>query len=101
ITGEDANVKTYLGRPWRDFSSVVFLNTEMSAVVRPEGWQDWDLPAREKTSRYAEFNSYGPGANIKSRVSWARQIDRGRAKKITAEKILRGADGWNPHARAN
>ena len=101
ITGEDGNVKTYLGRPWRDFSSVVFLNTEMSGVVRPEGWQNWDLPAREKTARYAEFNSHGPGADIKSRVSWARQIDRRQAKKITADKILRGADGWNPHVKTN
>ncbi|HSE21696.1 MAG TPA: pectinesterase family protein [Pyrinomonadaceae bacterium] len=96
ITGEDENVKTYLGRAWRDFSSVIFLNTEMSNVVRPEGWQNWDLPAREKTSRYAEFNSHGPGASPKSRVSWSRQLDRGDAKKITVKKVLGGADSWNP-----
>jgi len=96
ITGEDANVKTYLGRPWRDFSNVVFLNTEMSSVVRPEGWQNWDLPAREKTSRYAEFNNRGPGAATKERVSWAKQLDPGEAKRITLDKVLRGTDGWKP-----
>jgi len=95
ITG-DADVKTYLGRPWRDFSNVVFMNTEMSGVVRSEGWQNWNLPAREKTARYAEFNSSGPGADPKSRVKWSRQLTRSQAKGITAKKVLGGPDGWNP-----
>lgn len=95
ITGEP-EVKTYLGRPWRDFSNVVFLNTEMSGVVRSEGWQNWNLPAREKTARYAEFNSSGPGANPKSRVPWSRQLTSAQAKGLTARRVLAGTDGWNP-----
>src|SRR6266404_4914824 len=63
ITGESGSVRTYLGRPWRPFASVVFLNTEMSATVRPVGWNNWSQPEREKTARYAEFNSTGPGAD--------------------------------------
>ena len=55
ITGESPAVRTYLGRPWRAFSSVVYLNTEMSEVVRPVGWHNWNFPEREKTARYAEF----------------------------------------------
>ena len=98
ITGEP-EVKTYLGRPWRDFSNAIFLNTEMSDVVRPEGWQNWNLPAREKTARYAEFNSNGPGANAKSRVPWSRQLTRDQAKAITVKKVLGGRDGWNPLSR--
>ncbi|HUL53302.1 MAG TPA: pectinesterase family protein, partial [Opitutaceae bacterium] len=57
ITGETPDVRTYLGRPWRDYAAVVFLNTEMSAVVRPEGWHNWNKPKAEKTARYAEFHS--------------------------------------------
>src|SRR3954468_1379335 len=49
ITGESSAVKTYLGRPWRAYSAVTFLNTEMSEVVRPEGWHNWNFPEREKT----------------------------------------------------
>jgi pectinesterase len=94
----DPDVKTYLGRPWRDHSAVIYLNTEMSEVVRPEGWQNWNLPAREKTSRYAEFDSTGPGANPKARVAWSRQLSRARAREITAKKVLAGKDGWNPLA---
>jgi len=96
ITGESPDVKTYLGRPWRDFSAVVYLNTEMSDVVRPVGWHNWDLPAREKTSRYAEFNSTGAGANPKLRVAWSKQLTKSEAKKITAKNVLSGDDGWSP-----
>ena len=96
ITGENAEVKTYLGRPWRDFSAVTYLNTEMSDVVRPVGWHNWDLPAREKTSRYAEYNSKGPGANAAARVAWSRQLTKTEAKEITVKKVLSGDDGWTP-----
>jgi pectinesterase len=98
ITGEGPDVKTYLGRPWRAFASVVFLNTEMSEVVRPVGWHNWDKPDREKTSRYAEFRSTGPGVQKESRVSWSRQLSATEARSFTVNKVLRGADGWNPKA---
>jgi pectinesterase len=96
ITGESPDVKTYLGRPWRDYANVIFLNTEMSQVVRPEGWHNWGKPNREKTARYAEFNSIGPGANPQGRVPWARQLTETEAKAVTLEAVLRGEDGWNP-----
>jgi pectinesterase len=95
ITGEPG-VQTYLGRPWRDFAAVTWLNTAMSDVVRPEGWNNWKLPQREKTARYAEYNSTGPGANPSVRVPWARQLTEAEAKTITIENVLGGADGWNP-----
>src|SRR5262245_54931188 len=96
ITGASPEVKTYLGRPWRDFSNVIYLNTEMADVVRPAGWHNWDLAAREKTARYAEFNSTGPGADPKARVAWARQLTQVEAKEITVKKVLAGSDGWDP-----
>ncbi len=92
ITGEP-DVKTFLGRPWRDFAAVTWLDTEMSDVVRPEGWNNWNKLEREKTSRFAEFNSNGPGANPKARALWARQLSEWDAKAITLGKVL---DGWNP-----
>lgn len=98
ITAASPEVKTHLGRPWRPYASTVFLNTEMSEAVRPEGWNNWNQPDREKTSRYAEFNSTGPGANPRARVAWARQLTAAEARAITAEKVLAGADGWNPKA---
>jgi pectinesterase len=97
LTGAAPDVKTYLGRPWRAFSSVMFLDTEMSEVVRPEGWHNWNFPEREKTVRYAEFNSKGPGAKPAGRVAWSRQLTRAEAKAITPAKVLGGTDNWNPN----
>jgi pectinesterase len=98
LTGAAPDVRTYLGRPWRAFSSVIFLRTEMSEVVRPAGWHNWNFPEREKTVRYAEFNNTGPGANRSARVSWARQLTTAQARSITLKKVLGGSDGWNPKA---
>jgi pectinesterase len=98
ITGESADVKTYLGRPWRAFSAVTFINTAMSGVVRPAGWHNWDFPDREKTSRYAEFNSSGPGANPSARVKWSRQLSDADARSISVKNVLAGSDSWMPRA---
>ena len=98
ITGENPDVKTYLGRPWRAYASVTFLNTEMSGVVRPVGWDNWRDPAREKTAHYAEFNSTGPGANPQGRAKWTRQLTKREAETITLEEVLGGSDHWNPPA---
>jgi len=96
ITGESPAVKTYLGRPWRAYSNVIYLYTEMSEVVRPEGWHNWNFPERERTVRYAEFESRGAGANPRARVKWSRQLTSAEAKAITLQKVLGGTDGWNP-----
>jgi pectinesterase len=96
ITGESPTIKTYLGRPWRAYSSVIYLDTEMSAVARPAGWHNWNFPEREKTARYAEFNSTGQGADQHNRAAWSRQLSKAEANAITLEKVLGGADGWNP-----
>jgi pectinesterase len=97
ITGEP-DAKTFLGRPWRIYASTVYLNCEMSEVVRPEGWFDWKKPEAHTTARYAEFNSTGAGASPTSRTDWTRQLKKSEAEKITLEKVLGGADGWNPNA---
>ena len=96
ITGETPQVRTYLGRPWRPFASVVYLDTKMSEAVRPAGWHNWDQPEREQTVRYAEYGSTGPGANPRARVLWSHQLTEAQAKAITVERVLGGADGWNP-----
>jgi pectinesterase len=96
ITAENPEIKTFLGRPWRDFASVTFLNTDMSEAVRPQGWHNWGRPQREQTARFAEYNSSGPGGSSAGRVAWARQLSDDEAKQITIQRVLGGADGWDP-----
>ncbi|HKQ76423.1 MAG TPA: pectinesterase family protein [Blastocatellia bacterium] len=100
ITGETPAVKTYLGRPWRAYGATIFLNAEMSEVVRPVGWHNWTGPEREKTARYAEFNSRGPGGQTQTRVTWARQLTEAEANAITVEKVLSDGGDWNPKSVA-
>jgi pectinesterase len=88
ITAENSEIRTYLGRPWRPYASVIYLNTEMSSVVRPAGWDNWRDPAREKTVRFSEFGSSGPGGDTSARVSWSQQLSREEAAGLTAEKVL-------------
>jgi pectinesterase len=95
ITGE-AGVRTYLGRPWRDFARVTFINTAMSEVVRAEGWHDWDHPERQKTTHFSEFNSSGPGAVAAGRVSWTAPLTAADVMKLSARDVLKGADDWDP-----
>ncbi|HEX9046396.1 MAG TPA: pectinesterase family protein [Verrucomicrobiae bacterium] len=99
ITGEP-DAKTFLGRPWRIYASTIYLNCQMSGVVRPEGWNDWKKPEAHRTMRYAEFNSTGDGACPTNRPDWSTQLTPDAAKKITVEKVLGGADGWNPAVSA-
>jgi len=99
ITGDKPAARTYLGRPWRIYASTIFLNTEMSDVIRPEGWNDWKKPETHTTARYAEFNSTGSGANPSARVPWSRQLTKTEGDAITLPKVLGGVDGWNPKGR--
>ncbi|HYD85808.1 MAG TPA: pectinesterase family protein, partial [Opitutus sp.] len=87
ITGAN-NVKTYLGRPWRDFAKTVFLRTEMSDVVRPAGWDNWNKPHAEQTSYYAEYASTGPGASPTTRVAWAKVLTEEDAASLTPANVL-------------
>ncbi len=95
ITGVEG-AKTYLGRPWRNFAKTVFLHTELSANVRPEGWHNWNKPDAEKTTFYAEFGSTGPGASAATRVKWAHALTAEQAAAYTPATVLGGADRWNP-----
>jgi len=93
---EKADVKTYLGRPWRPYACVAFLNCEMDAHIKPAGWYNWRNPTNELTARYAEYNSTGPGANPDQRVKWAKQLTSDEAKAYTVANILGGTDQWDP-----
>jgi pectinesterase len=87
----------YLGRPWRPYGSVTFVNTEMGAHIHPAGWHNWGKLENESTARYAEYNSRGPGAGRSARVAWSRQLSASEAEQFTAARILAGTDGWRPH----
>jgi pectinesterase len=86
----------FLGRPWRAYSRVVFLNCWMGDHIRPEGWDNWGKPENEKTAWYGELGSSGPGANAAMRVNWRRSITGVEAAAFAPGVFLKGSDGWDP-----
>ena len=95
-TGEKIRNGVFLGRPWGPYGRAVYLETDMGAHIRSEGWNNWDKPASEKTAYFAEYNSKGAGANPARRVSWAHQLTTAEARQFEPENFLKGNDGWNP-----
>lgn len=89
-----------LGRPWRPHAQVAFLHCELGDHIKPEGWNNWGKPENEKTARYAEYQSTGPGANVAGRVPWSRQLTDAEAAAYTIANILGGADHWTPGGAA-
>jgi pectinesterase len=87
-----------LGRPWRPFGSVAYVNCWMGDQIKPAGWDNWRNAENEKTARYREYNSTGPGANLEKRVAWSKQLTEAEVAEMTPQKILAGDDSWNPAA---
>lgn len=65
----------------------------MPDAIQPAGWDNWGKPENEKTARYAELNSTGPGARPTERVSWSRQLTKLQSSTITIQHAL---GGWDP-----
>ncbi|XP_076930496.1 pectinesterase-like [Bidens hawaiensis] len=65
-----ANFSSYLGRPWRNFSRTVVMQTDISDVINPAGWFPWDGDFALATLYYGEYQNTGVGANTTSRVTW-------------------------------
>ncbi len=95
ITGEEGT-QAYLGRPWRAHAQTTFVRTEMSEVVRPEGWHNWTGPEREKTARYEEFGSYGAGGDMAKRVAWATTLSEGQIEDLTPSRIFEDGEAVLP-----
>jgi pectinesterase len=98
LTGKNVSADTFLGRPWRPYARVVYIDCWMGNEIRPEGWDNWRNPANEKTAWFAEYGSTGPGADSAARVAWAHALTAAQIKPFEPEAFLRGDDGWNPVA---
>jgi pectin methylesterase-like acyl-CoA thioesterase len=90
------NDTVYLGRPWRPYSSVTYLNSYMDTHIHPAGWNNWGNTANESTARYAEYGNTGPGASTSARVSWSDLLNASQAAAINTHSVLAGNDGWDP-----
>src|SRR5665213_3030371 len=90
----------FLGRPWRPYSRVVFMNTELPADLNPAGWSAWGRGDTTPLAFYAEYKNTGPGAATGQRVPWSHQLTAKEAAHFAPTVFLRGTDRWNPVVEA-
>ena len=64
------NFPTYLGRPWKEYSRTVIMQSIISDVIDPVGWHEWNGEFALKTLSYGEYQNTGAGAGTSQRVKW-------------------------------
>ncbi|CAL9046973.1 pectinesterase-like [Musa acuminata AAA Group] len=62
--------KTFLGRPWKEYSRTVYMQSFIDGLIEPVGWLEWSGSFALTTLYYGEFDNHGPGANTSGRVQW-------------------------------
>ncbi|MGF9696132.1 pectinesterase family protein [Paenibacillus sp. MABNR03] len=88
--------KVALGRPWRAHANVAYINSYMDDHISPTGWNNWSNVDNEKTARFTEYASFGPGANAKERYHWSTQLTAAEAEDYLPAQHFAGPDNWNP-----
>ncbi|KAJ4966617.1 hypothetical protein NE237_018466 [Protea cynaroides] len=67
---EKSEFSTYLGRPWKEYSRTIVMQSSISDVIHPSGWHEWEGDFALNTSFYAEYRNTGAGADTANRVKW-------------------------------
>ncbi|CAL5074187.1 unnamed protein product [Urochloa decumbens] len=89
-------IRNYLGRPWRECSRILIMESEIPDFIDKAGYMPWQGDFGLKTLWYAEYANTGPGANTAGRVTWPgykKVISKTDAAKFTVENFLH-AQPW-------
>ncbi|PKI76023.1 pectinesterase 3-like [Punica granatum] len=98
---DNLTAQTFLGRPWEDYSTTVYMRSDIDGFINPMGWAQW-IPNLDPPSTifYAEYQNTGPGSEIRGRVSWAgfrHNISEKQAVQFSVESFIQG-NKWLPKA---
>ncbi|CAA7033878.1 unnamed protein product [Microthlaspi erraticum] len=91
-------IKTFLGRPWKEFSTTVIMKSYMDGFIDPKGWLPWTGDTAPDTIFYAEHLNFGPGASTKNRVKWKGLktfLTKKEANRFTVKPFIDG-NNWLP-----
>ncbi|KAL3647456.1 hypothetical protein CASFOL_008424 [Castilleja foliolosa] len=95
------SVRVYLGRPWKEYSRTVFMQTYLGSLLNPAGWLEWDGNFALNTLYYGEYRNTGPGSGTSRRVRWRgfRVITSAtEAARFTPASFIAGRS-WLPATR--
>ncbi|TKY61157.1 Pectinesterase 3 [Spatholobus suberectus] len=62
--------QSFLGRPWKEYSHIVIMQSSISDIIHLAGWFEWDGDFALNTLYYGEYHNTGAGADTSKRVSW-------------------------------
>lgn len=96
LTGAAEDETVYLGRPWRPHAHTVFIRCWLGKHIKREGWSNWRNSENERTARYSEYNSSGPGALPIERAKWSSQLSAEEVKHLTINTIFCESSSWLP-----
>lgn len=85
-----------LGRPWRDYASVVFLEPTIDVPLAPGGFTEWTPGKTNKlpTTAYAIYAPRGTGAKGLKLIDEGTMLDRQSARKWRLESFFKGQTEW-------
>ena len=85
-------IKSYLGRPWKQYSRTIIIQTEIDDLIAPEGWLPWVGDFGLRTCTYAELENTGPGSVTNKRVKWKgiKKINQAGASMYSVERFIQG-----------
>uniref|UniRef100_M1C5H1 Pectinesterase n=1 Tax=Solanum tuberosum TaxID=4113 RepID=M1C5H1_SOLTU len=63
-------INAYLGRPWKEFSRTIIMQSLIDGFIEPQGWSVWAGDFALNTLFYAEYENREIGANSNNRVNW-------------------------------
>ncbi|KAG9133572.1 hypothetical protein Leryth_016540 [Lithospermum erythrorhizon] len=92
------SIKSYLGRPWKQYSRTVFMKCVLDGVIDRQGWVPWSGHFALKTLYYGEYMNSGAGAATRGRVKWGGYhviTSPIVASKFSVGNFLAG-DSWIP-----
>lgn len=94
LASSTGNTVTYLGRPWKEYSRTVYMQSYMDSMITPLGWSVWSGDFGLNTSYYAEFDNSGPGSDTSRRVTWPGYhiINSTDATNFTVSAFISGDD---------
>ncbi|CAH8361455.1 unnamed protein product [Eruca vesicaria subsp. sativa] len=95
LFNRSGRVKSFLGRPWRDYSRTVIMESFIDEFIDGSGWTKWNSGKEIENLYYGEYNNNGPGSETGKRVNWSGYHTMGYddAFNFSATEFITG-DGW-------
>lgn len=90
----------YLGRPWQEYASSVYIQCKLGDHINQAGWSTWGN-TNHKTSYFGEYkdmNADSSLADISQRVDWSYQVPDSAREFYDLDYFLKKSsrDKWDP-----